>query len=356
MGGYIFAVRNTKGMEIINLLNQTSYERFKIEQNDLEQHTAVYSLLHILTTDLPKVFTSLMSNIGIDIQSDGAEFQLSLELNPNAGITLIYPDFHNQHPSIKEILNKTTGPVIILSDNGFYDDDSEGRQVLQISMGEIGTKVLQLIGEEELTEEITKEIETLCKRWIIFGTYMGCADLNKDSQSQPDPFSFLPVGTVKPYMECRFFVVESYLHMLLNVELREELEVNRVVMCESLISFHHYERQYGDRTIFIDTFPNFTRYPQLKLTLPNGNMIEIELMIGHRVGVERRIYPRNAFEFQRLKSYLSGWSSRSKYFPEKGEPQMVLYNVIDCKGKTLKDICKLAISEVKDIVSGKVRY
>ena len=151
-----------------------------------------------------------------------------------------------------------------------------------------------------------------------------------------------------------FSKITSFIFSLLKEELREETQ-------SGIIKLEGEEKQASLERIMlplinIRVFRGYYRYPRITVSLSNGNIVELELMIGYVAALETRIYPHDANEFQRLKSYLSGWSSRSIYYPDKGEPQMVLYNVIDCKGRILKDICKLAVSVVKDIVSGKTRY
>ena len=146
--------------------------------------------------------------------------------------------------------------------------------------------------------------------------------------------------------------VKEYFRSLVLKALKEEIEKERVIICETRLSVSRLLRSEKNLPIIIDISFAWRIYPTVRVIFPSGLVVEVEMKICKMPSLETRILPKDANEFQRLKTYLSDWESRSKYFPEKGEPEMVLFKGEDCAGKTIKEMCEITVSKVKDIVSG----
>ena len=149
--------------------------------------------------------------------------------------------------------------------------------------------------------------------------------------------------------------VKKYFRSLLLKALKEEIEKERVIICETRLSVSRLLRSEKNRPIIIDNSFAWRIYPTVRVIFPTGLMVELSIMICKTPALETRILPKDVNGFQRLKTYLSDWESRSKYFPEKGEPAMVLFHLEDCAGKTIKEMCEIAVLKIKEIVSGETR-
>ena len=149
--------------------------------------------------------------------------------------------------------------------------------------------------------------------------------------------------------------VKEYFRALLLQALKEDIEREKVVTCETRLSLSRLLRSERVRPIIIDISFAFRIHPTVRIIFPTGLGVEVEMMICKRPALETRILPKDVNDFQRLKTYLSDWESRSKYFPEKGEPDMALFHIEDCAGKTIKEMCEIAVLKIKEIVSGDSR-
>ena len=149
--------------------------------------------------------------------------------------------------------------------------------------------------------------------------------------------------------------VKEYFRILLLQALKEDIEKEKVMICESRLSVSRLLR--GERThpIIIDISFAWRIYPTVRVIFPTGLVVELEIMICKTPALETRILPKDSNEFQRLKTYLSDWESRSNYLPGKREPDMVLFKVEDCADKTIKEMCEITVTKVKEIISGDSR-
>ena len=149
--------------------------------------------------------------------------------------------------------------------------------------------------------------------------------------------------------------VKEYFRTLLLEGLKEDIDREKVMICETRLSVSRLLRSERVRPFIIDISFAFRIHPIVRIIFPTGLMVEIEIMICKTPALETRILPKDTKEFQRLKTYLSDWESRSKYFPEKGEPDMALLHVEDCAGKSIKEMCVFTVTKVKEIISGDSR-
>lgn len=149
--------------------------------------------------------------------------------------------------------------------------------------------------------------------------------------------------------------VKEYFRTLLIQDLKEDIEKENVMICETRLSVSRLLRSERIRPIIIDISFAFRIHPTVRIILPTGMVVEVEMMICKTPAFETRILPKDTHQFHRLKTYLSDWESRSKYFPERGEPDMALFHVEDCAGKTIKEMCEITVKKVKEIISGNTR-
>ena len=149
--------------------------------------------------------------------------------------------------------------------------------------------------------------------------------------------------------------VKEYFRSLLLQDLKEDIEKEKVMICETRLSVSRLLRSERIRPIIIDISFAFRIHPTVRLIFPTGLEVEIEIMICKIPALETRILPKDTNDFQRLKTYLSDWESRSNYLPGKSEPDMVLFKVEDCAGKTIKEMCEITVTKVKEIISGDSR-
>ena len=149
--------------------------------------------------------------------------------------------------------------------------------------------------------------------------------------------------------------VKEYFRTLLLEGLKEDIDREKVTICETRLSVSRLLRNERVRPIIIDISFAFRIHPTVRIIFPTGMEVEVEMMIGKTPALETRILPKDTHEFHRLKTYLSDWESRSKYFPEKGEPDMALFHVEDCAGKSIKEMCVFTVTKVKEIISGDSR-
>lgn len=149
--------------------------------------------------------------------------------------------------------------------------------------------------------------------------------------------------------------VKEYFRTLLLQALKEDIEKEKVMICESRLSVSRVLRNEIIRSIIIDISFAFRIHPTVRIIFPTGLVVELEIMICKTPALETRILPKDSHEFQKLKTYLSDWESRSKYFPEKGEPDMALFHIEDCAGRTIKEMCESTVKKVKEIISGDSR-
>ena len=145
--------------------------------------------------------------------------------------------------------------------------------------------------------------------------------------------------------------VKEYFHSLLLQALREDIDKEKVMICESRLTVRRLIRCVGIHPVIIDISFAFSIHPTVRVIFPTGLIVEVEMMICKTAALETRIIPKDTNEFQRLKTYLSDWESRSNYFPRKREPDMVLFKVEDCDGKSIKEMCEITVSKVKEIIS-----
>ena len=144
--------------------------------------------------------------------------------------------------------------------------------------------------------------------------------------------------------------VKEYFRNLLLQALNEDVEKEKVIICETRLSVSRMLRNEIIRPIIIDVSFAFRIHPTVRIIFPTGMVVEVEIMICKTPALETRILPKDSNEFQRLKTYLSDWESRSKYFPEKREPEMVLFKLEDYSEKTIKEICEITVSKIKEII------
>ncbi|MCH5230207.1 MAG: hypothetical protein J1F43_00240 [Muribaculaceae bacterium] len=149
--------------------------------------------------------------------------------------------------------------------------------------------------------------------------------------------------------------VKEYFRNLLLQALKEDIEKEKVMICETRLSVSRLLRSEGIRTIIIDITFSFRIHPTVRIIFPTGLEVEIEIMICKIPALETRILPKDTNDFQRLKTYLSDWESRSTYFPRKGEPDMVLFKVEDYAGKSIKEMCETTVSKIEEIVGTDIK-
>lgn len=149
--------------------------------------------------------------------------------------------------------------------------------------------------------------------------------------------------------------VKEFFRTLFLQTMREEIEKEKVMVCETRLSVSRLLRSEGIHPVIIDISFALRLSPFVRVIFPTGQVVEIEMKIGSITILETRIIPKDTNEFQRLKTYLSEWESRSTYLPRKGEPEMALLKVEDYTDKPIKEICEITSSKVKDIVSGDIR-
>ena len=149
--------------------------------------------------------------------------------------------------------------------------------------------------------------------------------------------------------------VKKYFRTLLLQALKEDIEKEKVMICETRLSVSRVLRSEIICPIIIDISFAFRIHPTVRIIFPTGMVVEVEIMICKMPALETRILPKDTNEFQKLKTYLSDWESRSTYFPRKGEPDMVLFKVEDYAGKTIKEMCEITVTKVKEIISGDSR-
>lgn len=149
--------------------------------------------------------------------------------------------------------------------------------------------------------------------------------------------------------------VKEYFRTLLLQVLKEDIVKEKVMICESRLSVSRLLRSERVHPIIIDISFAFRIHPTVRIIFPTGLVVEVEMMICKTPALETRILPTDTNAFQRLKTYLSDWESRSKYFPEKGEPAMALFHIEDCPGKTIKEMCEITVTKVKEIISRDTR-
>ena len=149
--------------------------------------------------------------------------------------------------------------------------------------------------------------------------------------------------------------VKEYFRIILLQALKDEIEKEKVMICESRLSVSRLLRSERIHPIIIDISFAFRIHPTVRIIFPTGMVVEIEIKICKTPALETRILPKDTNEFQRLKTYHSDWESRSNYLPGEKEPDMVLFKEEDCGGKTIKEMCEITVAKVKDIVSGDLR-
>lgn len=149
--------------------------------------------------------------------------------------------------------------------------------------------------------------------------------------------------------------VKEYFRSLLLQALKDDIEKEKVMICETRLSVSRLLRSERIHPIIIDISSTLRLSPYIEVIFPAGLVVELEMKICNHPTIETRILPKDTNEFQRLKTYLSDWESRSNYFPRKGEPDMVLFKVEDCVSKTIKEMCEIIVSKIKDIVNGDIR-
>ncbi|MCH5234018.1 MAG: hypothetical protein J1E16_01895 [Muribaculaceae bacterium] len=149
--------------------------------------------------------------------------------------------------------------------------------------------------------------------------------------------------------------LKKYFRSLLLKVLKDDIEKEKLMICETRLAVSRLLRSERNRPIIIDISFAFSIPPTVRIIFPTGLEVEIEIMIRKMPALETRILPKDTNEFQRLKTYLSDWESRSNYLPGKREPDMVLFHTEDCIGKTIKEMCEITVSKIKDIVNGDIR-
>ena len=149
--------------------------------------------------------------------------------------------------------------------------------------------------------------------------------------------------------------VKEYFRTLLLQGLKEDIEREKVVICETRLSVSRLLRSERVRPVIIDLSFAFRIHPTVRIIFPSGLVVEVEMKICKKPALETRILPKDTNSFQKLKSYLSDWESRSTYLPRQGEPDMVLFKEEDCAGKTIKEMCEFTITKVKEIISRDTR-
>lgn len=145
--------------------------------------------------------------------------------------------------------------------------------------------------------------------------------------------------------------VKEYFRMVLLHSLKDDIEKEKVVVCETRLSVSRILRSERIRRIIIDISSALRISPFVRVIFPGDLVVEMEMKICNKPTLETRILPKDINDFQRLKTYLSDWESRSKYFPAKREPDMVVYKIEDCAGKTIKEMSEIAVSKIKEIIS-----
>lgn len=146
--------------------------------------------------------------------------------------------------------------------------------------------------------------------------------------------------------------VKEFLRSILLQTLKKEIEKEKVMICETHLSVRRLIRSVGIHPVIIDISYAFRIHPTVRIIFPTGLVVEVEMMICKTAALETRIIPKDTNEFQRLKTYLSDWESRSNYFPSKREPDMFLFKMEDFSGKTIKEMCEITSAKVKEIISG----
>lgn len=149
--------------------------------------------------------------------------------------------------------------------------------------------------------------------------------------------------------------VKEYFRTLLLQGLKEDIEREKVMICETRLSVSRLLRSERVRPILIDISFAFRIHPTVRIIFPTGLVVEVAMIICKTPALETRILPKDTNEFQRLKTYLSDWESRSNYLPGKREPDMVLFRIEDCVGKTIKEMCEITVTKIKEIISGDKR-
>ena len=150
-------------------------------------------------------------------------------------------------------------------------------------------------------------------------------------------------------------LVKEYFRSLLMQTLKEDIEKEKVMICETRLTVSRLLRSGRNHPIVIDISSAFRIYTTVRVIFPTGLIVEVEMMICKMPVLETRILPKDTSEFQRLKTYHSDWESRSTYYPRNREPDMVLFKEEDCGGKTIKEICEITVSKIKEIISGDSR-
>ena len=150
-------------------------------------------------------------------------------------------------------------------------------------------------------------------------------------------------------------LVKEYFRTLLLQALKDEIEKEKILICETRLSVSRILRSEINPPILIDISFALRLSPFVRVILPKGVVVEVEMKISNKAVMETRLMPKDTHEFQKLKTYLSKWESRSTYFPRKGEPDMVLFHVEDCVGKNIKEMCEITVKKVKEIISGESR-
>ena len=149
--------------------------------------------------------------------------------------------------------------------------------------------------------------------------------------------------------------VKEYFRKLLLQGLKEDIEKEKVMICETRLSVSRLLRRERIHSIIIDISFTFRINPTVRIIFPTGLVVELEIMLCKTPALETRILPKDSHEFQKLKTYLSDWESRSNYLPGKREPDMVLFHTEDCIGKTIKEMCEITVLKVKEIIAGNTR-
>ena len=150
-------------------------------------------------------------------------------------------------------------------------------------------------------------------------------------------------------------LLKEYFRTILSHALNDDIEKEKVTICETRLSVSRLLKTERNRPIIIDISFAFRMHPTVRIIFPTGLVVEVEMMICKTPALETRILPKDTNEFQRLKTYLSDWESRSTYFPRKGEPDMVLFKVENYTGKSIKEMCEIIVSKVKEIIAGDKR-
>ena len=149
--------------------------------------------------------------------------------------------------------------------------------------------------------------------------------------------------------------VKEYFYLLLKQNLAEEIAKEKVVVCETRLSVSRLLKGERIYQALIDLSSALNINPVVRIIFFKEMIVEVEMMMGNKGALETRILPKDVDEFQKLKTYLSDWESRSKYFPRIEKPQMTLFQIEECTGKTIKEICDITVSKIKGILSGDLR-